>query len=196
MDMTGLIGYELNVFLANFVAHTAVALAAYVLFGGLPTGARMDAQSYPENRPEPFTRTHWFTMAILSIWIIGVVVFRLNPGVTAFGTAATLLIIGRATDNSSAIASVPWGIILMVSGVSVLIGVMDEIGGSRPLYRAIWRGLPHPGSANGVMAFVTGIISTYSSTSGVVYPGLPTHGTGSGGTARRRGSRSKYGAQH
>ena len=100
-------------------------------------------------------------------------VFKLNPGVTAFGAAA-ILVVGKATDDGSAIASVPWGIILMVCGVSVLIGVMDEIGGL-DRFTEILASIATPGSVNGVMAFVTGIISTYSSTSGVVYPAfLPT----------------------
>jgi Na+/H+ antiporter NhaD/arsenite permease-like protein len=172
MDLAGLAGYEANVFLANFVAHTAVALAAYVLFGGLKL-IRAGRTELPQTSPEPFTRTHWFTIAILSIWIIGVVVFKVNPGVTAFGAAA-ILIIGKATDNNSAIGSVPWGIVLMVSGVSVLIGVMDEIGGLAR-FTELLAGIATPGSVNGVMAFVTGVISTYSSTSGVVYPAfLPT----------------------
>jgi Na+/H+ antiporter NhaD/arsenite permease-like protein len=167
MDMTGLAGHEANVFLANFIAHTAVALAAYVLFGGLQL-VRAGRAELPQTKPEAFTPTHWFTIAILTVWIVGVVFFRVNPGVTAF-VAATILIIGRATDNSSAISSVPWGVILMVSGVSVLIGVMDEIGGL-DRFTELLAGIATPGSVNGVMAFVTGIISTYSSTSGVVYP--------------------------
>lgn len=172
MDMTGLGGHEANVFLANFIAHTAVALAAYVLFGGLKL-VRAGRTELPQTTPDPFSSTHWFTIAILSVWIVGVVVFQVNPGVTAFA-AATILIVGRATDNSSAIASVPWGVILMVSGVSVLIGVMDQIGGL-DRFTELLAGIATPGTANGVMAFVTGIISTYSSTSGVVYPAfLPT----------------------
>ena len=172
MDMTGLSGYEANVFLANFVAHSAVALAAYALFGGLKL-IRAGRAEPPRTKPESFTPTHWFTITILSIWIVAVVVFKVDPGVTAFA-AATVLIVGRATDNSAAIASVPWGIILMVSGVSVLIGVMDEIGGL-DRFTELLAGIATPGTANGVMAFVTGIISTYSSTSGVVYPAfLPT----------------------
>ncbi|MEE8438738.1 MAG: SLC13 family permease [Micropepsaceae bacterium] len=172
MNGTGLGGYEANVFLANFVAHTAVAIAAYLLFGGLKL-LRAGRAEMSEANPKPFSGTQWFTMAVLGAWIIGVVYFELNPGVSAF-VAAAVLIIGRATDNSSAIASVPWGIILMVSGVSVLIGVMDEIGGL-DRFTELLAGIATPGTANGVMAFVTGIISTYSSTSGVVYPAfLPT----------------------
>ena len=172
MDMTGLAGHEANVFVANFIAHSAVALAAYVLFGGLKL-VRAGRTELPQTKPEAFTATHWFTIAVLSVWIVGVVIFRVDPGVTAFA-AATILIVGRATDNSSAIASVPWGVIIMVSGVSVLIGVMDEIGGL-DRFTELLAGIATPGSANGVMAFVTGVISTYSSTSGVVYPAfLPT----------------------
>ena len=172
MELTGLSGYEANVFLANFVAHTAVALVAYALFGGLQL-MRAGRTELPATTPEPFTGVRWFTILVLSIWIVGVVVFKLNPGVTAFGAVA-ILIVGKASDDGSAIASVPWGIILMVSGVSVLIGVMDEIGGL-DRFTEILASIATPGTANGVMAFVTGIISTYSSTSGVVYPAfLPT----------------------
>jgi len=72
------------------------------------------------------------------------------------------------------VSSVPWGIILMGSGVSVLIGVMDETGGL-DRFTDILAAIATPGTVNGVMAFVTGVISTYSSTSGVVYPAfLPT----------------------
>ena len=109
-------------FLANFAAHTAVALAAYVLFGGLQL-IRAGRTELPATTPEAFTGIRWFTILVLSIWIVGVVVFKLNPGVTAFGAAA-ILVVGKATDDGSAIASVPWGIILMVSGVSVLIGAL------------------------------------------------------------------------
>ena len=63
---------------------------------------------------------------------------------------------------------------MMVCGVSVLIGVLEKTGGME-LFTSLLARLASPSSINGVIAFVTGAISTYSSTSGVVMPAfLPT----------------------
>ena len=63
---------------------------------------------------------------------------------------------------------------MMVCGVSVLIAVLEKTGGM-DLFTSLLARLASPSSINGVIAFVTGAISTYSSTSGVVLPAfLPT----------------------
>ena len=68
----------------------------------------------------------------------------------------------------------PWGIIMMVCGVSVLIALLEQTGGM-DLFTSLLARPASPASINGVIAFVTGAISTYSSTSGVVLPAfLPT----------------------
>jgi len=107
------------------------------------------------------------------VWLVLVVFWEVNPGLSAFA-AATVLILANAVDDNVALASVPWSVILMVSGVSVLIGVLDKTGGM-DLFTSLLAAIATPGTVNGTMAFVTGLISTYSSTSGVVYPAfLPT----------------------
>jgi di/tricarboxylate transporter len=68
----------------------------------------------------------------------------------------------------------PWGAILMVTGMSALVGVLERTGGMA-LFTALLARLASPATVNGTLAFVTGLISTYSSTSGVVLPTfLPT----------------------
>ena len=57
----------------------------------------------------------------------------------------------------------------MVCGVSVLIGVLERTGGM-DLFTTLLARVATPGSVNGAIAGITGLISTYSSTSGVVYP--------------------------
>jgi Na+/H+ antiporter NhaD/arsenite permease-like protein len=176
MEDAGLAGYELNVFLANFVAHVLVAVAAYLLFGGRKL-VQAGKSAEPEAAAEPFTLIHQLTTLVLALWIVAVVFFDVDPGVSAFAAAA-LLIIARCCTDRDAVASVPWDAILMVSGVSVLIGVMDETGGLERFTNILAR-IATPDSVNGVMAFVTGVISTYSSTSGVVYPAFLPLGPGS-----------------
>jgi di/tricarboxylate transporter len=80
----------------------------------------------------------------------------------------------RAGDETAAIRRIPWGIILMVTGVSVLIAILESSGGME-LFTRLLAAIATPDTVNGVIAFVTGVISTYSSTSGVVLPAfLPT----------------------
>jgi di/tricarboxylate transporter len=68
----------------------------------------------------------------------------------------------------------PWSVIVMMSGVTVLIALMEKTGGL-DLFTAALARLATPGTITGVIAFVTGLISVYSSTSGVVLPAfLPT----------------------
>jgi di/tricarboxylate transporter len=105
---------------------------------------------------------------MIALWILAVVFFRANPGLSAFAAATILLLAGAAEENS-VISSIPWSIIVMVCGVSVLVGVIEKTGGM-DLFTTLLARITTPATANGMMAFVTGLISTYSSTSGVVYP--------------------------
>ena len=170
MHKAGLPHGDWNVFAANFVAHALVAAVAYLMFGGLALW-RAGATAAPVAAMEPagrFSRMQIFTLAVLVVWIAAVVGWRAQPGLTAFAAAA-LLILGRAADDHSAVATVPWAVLLMVAGVSVLVGLLEKTGGME-LFSSLLALLATPGTVNGAMALVTGAISTYSSTSGVVYP--------------------------
>jgi hypothetical protein len=110
---------------------------------------------------------------VLALWVLGVLVLKLHVGLSAFA-ASFVLIVVRAGDEIAAIRRMPWGIILMVTGVAVLIAILEASGGME-LFTKMLATAATPGTVNGVIAFVTGAISTYSSTSGVVLPAfLPT----------------------
>ncbi|HEY3045056.1 MAG TPA: hypothetical protein VGJ39_13575, partial [Vicinamibacterales bacterium] len=73
-----------------------------------------------------------------------------------------------------AVRRMPWSVIVMMSGVTVLIALLEKTGGL-DLFTALLARLATPATITGVIAFVTGVISVYSSTSGVVLPAfLPT----------------------
>jgi hypothetical protein len=62
----------------------------------------------------------------------------------------------------------------MVCGVSVLVNVLEKTGGMA-LFTGLLASLATPSTVDGAIAFVTGAISSWSSTSGVVLPAfLPT----------------------
>ncbi len=172
MAEAGLGGHAGKVWFANFVAHALVALVAYGLFGGRELKGG-EVAALAETNASSLTRPQWLTCAIIVLWIAGVVWLKWNLGLSAF-VAATVLIVLNTTEESQAIKKVPWGVILMVSGVSLLIALLEKTGGME-LFTGLLARVSSPGSINGVIAFITGAISTYSSTSGVVLPAfLPT----------------------
>jgi Na+/H+ antiporter NhaD/arsenite permease-like protein len=171
MTEAGIGGHAGKVWIANFVAHLLVMAAAYVMLGGwrLPAAATGDgAEAAPR-----FESRHWLTLAVIAAWIAGVIALQVNVGLAAF-LAASLLILTALSDETAAMKRVPWGVIVMVCGVTVLIAVLEKTGGME-LFTAMLARLASPATLNGTVAFVTGLISSWSSTSGVVLPTfLPT----------------------
>lgn len=171
MAKAGLTGHAWSVWAANFTAHALAAVLAWALFGG-PRLWR-DGTVATLETDAPFTARHRLTLGVMAAWMLAVVVFKVNLGLAAFA-AVSLLVLAQAGDDAATLKQVPWSVLVMVSGVSVLIGVLEKTGGMA-LFSAGLARIATPASVNGVIAFVTGAISTYSSTSGVVYPTfLPT----------------------
>lgn len=166
MAKIGLDGHGWGVWSANFTAHALAALAAWALFGG-PALLKANVE-ISEVEPRPLTSKHWLTIAVVVCWVLTVVVFRLSPGLAAF-TAASVLILAGIGSDAATVKQVPWAVILMVCGVSVLIGVLEKTGGM-DLFTTVLARIATPDTVNGTIAGITGMISTYSSTSGVVYP--------------------------
>jgi di/tricarboxylate transporter len=166
MRGVGLAGHEWAVWAANFVVHLLAGIGAWVLFGGVALLRRGRVEATVAT--PAMSRTHWLTLAVTTAWIAGVVAFRTHPGLSAFAAASLLVLLGCALDGP-VVKSIPWSVVVMVCGVSVLIGVLEKTGGM-DLFTTLLARMTTPGTVNGTMAFVTGLISTYSSTSGVVYP--------------------------
>jgi di/tricarboxylate transporter len=173
MAEAGLGGHELKVWGANFVAHALVAVAAYWLLRGKRSEVAGAGAHKDDPELAPLTRQQIITVVVIVAWIASVLLLKLNLGLSAIA-AATLLVASRAADETSIVKSAPWGVIMMVSGVSLLTALLEKTGGME-LFTSLLARLSTPSIVNGVIAFITGVISTYSSTSGVVLPAfLPT----------------------
>jgi di/tricarboxylate transporter len=166
MAEAGLGGHAGKVWFANFVAHLLAALAAYLLFG------RQKAETVELNETaETDTALNGgqkLTLAIILLWVGGALFFQVTPGLSAFAAAA-VLILARAADEAASLKQMPWGVMVMVCGVSALVALLEETGGMEQ-FTALLARVSTPRTVNGVIAFITGVISTYSSTSGVVLP--------------------------
>src|SRR5688572_4150799 len=174
MEKIGLPGNEWFTYWTNLVAHAMVAFGGYALFGGLKL-FRSRASVTIEQEPEQvrFDTSNLITIAVITALLTGVLFFGVNVGMGAFAGAVILAILGAA-DHKESVKKMPWSVIVMMSGVTVLIALMERTGGLDLFTSALAR-LATPGTITGVIAFVTGLISVYSSTSGVVLPAfLPT----------------------
>ena len=175
MARAGITDVEGRLWFANFAAHVLVAAAAYLAYLWMTRRAPAPQGSGgppPATVPALSARQR-LTLVLIAGWIAGVLALNVNLGLSAFAVAAIVLLCG-ASDEATAVKRMPWGIIMMVCGVSVLIALLEKTGGM-DLFTELLARTASAATLNGVIAFVTGAISTYSSTSGVVLPTfLPT----------------------
>ena len=186
MDAIGLSGHQTETYLNNLMAHAAVTFVAYFIFGGWKlftrvrpfqemaqsdqAGGRADEEAL---EVEPFERSHWMTVTILIALVTGVIGLNAQVGMAALTGASILSLLGAANEKE-AIKRMPWSVILMVCGVTVLIGVLSAQRGME-LFTDMLAKISTPGTVTFMIALVTGAVSVYSSTSGVVLPAfLPT----------------------
>ncbi|MGZ8376144.1 MAG: SLC13 family permease [Gemmatirosa sp.] len=171
MTRVGLGGHSVRLWLANAAAHAVVATIAYLLLRAR-TASAVDTVGAPLATP-PLGRAEWLTLLVLVAWVAGLLAWRWPLGPSACAAAA-LLIAARLGDESATLRRVPWSAIIMVCGVSMLVALLEKTGGM-PLFAALLARLATPATLDGTIALVTGAVSAWSSTSGVVIPAfLPT----------------------
>jgi di/tricarboxylate transporter len=135
-------------------------------------------------KPEPFDKHQTLTLTLVFVLILAIVLPGLpmfkgvfpktllnllsNVGTVAFILAGVMMLTGSG-DSKKAIKVMPWGVIMMVCGVTVLIEVMDKAGGLNAFVKMIGA-VSNPTTVNAWLALITGVISAYSSSSGVVMP--------------------------
>jgi Na+/H+ antiporter NhaD/arsenite permease-like protein len=182
MAKNGLPGLELQTYLYNVLAHALVAFTGYALFGGLKLLVRAPAPAVAvagggiadvDPQPEPvhadaFGRRHWITLATIVVLVLSVVIAKVNVGMAAFA-GAVVLVLSKSADDGEAIKRMPWRVIVMVCGVTVLIALVEKAEGIDLLVSLVAK-TASASTVTAVVALFTGIVSVYSSTSGVVLP--------------------------
>jgi di/tricarboxylate transporter len=174
MARLGLSGHAWRIYLGNLAANVAVAAIGYLLFDGWRLFGRSfhDDPAEAESQ-ERFGLRHALTLALIAALIVAVVGFGVHVGMGALTVAVVLTLAGLA-DEKAAVKAIPWGVIVMVCGVTVLTALLEKTGGIDRFSTIIAR-VSTARNVTGVVAFVTGVVSVYSSTSGVVLPAfLPT----------------------
>lgn len=175
------------------VAQFIVNGSGFLIFGGWAWMASQRSATLNINevapKPEPFTNKQWLTIGSIIVLVLAVILPSLPGFKSLFSTMAlnflgngkvanigavafvlgTILLLCNAGESKAAVKAMPWSVIIMVCGMGVLIDVMDKAGGLKALVTMIAY-VSNGTTVTGVLAIVTGIISAYSSSSGVVMP--------------------------
>jgi di/tricarboxylate transporter len=173
MARMGMPGHEAETYLYNAVAHAVVALGGFILLGGMrlfQSGAGNTAVHLDHDERPPFELRHWITLGAIAMLILAVLFLGVHVGLGAF-VASVVVVLTRSGEDREAFKEMPWSVIMMVSGVTVLIAVLEASGGVDLLASLVAR-IATRESVTAVVAFLTGAISVFSSTSGVVLPAL------------------------
>ncbi len=172
------------------LAQGLVNIGGFFVLGGWAwiqkqRGASLDIDELAP-KPEPFNKHQWLTLSMVFVLILMVVLPGLpafkaffkanawlanmlsNVGSVAFVLSGVLMLAGSG-DSKAAVKVMPWGVIMMVCGVSVLIDVMDQAGGLNAMVKMIGA-ISNTTTINFWLGLIPGIISAYSSSSGVVMP--------------------------
>jgi di/tricarboxylate transporter len=172
MARMGMSGFERQNYLYNLVANVLVASAGFLAFGGIQlfgeTQAGRNSKADPAECEAPMTASHWVTLGAIGALVVGVIGFQVHIGLGAITTAA-ILTLTKAANDKPVIPVLPWSVIMMVCGVTVLTALLEKTGGIDLFTTMLARFATHR-TITGVVALVTGLISVYSSTSGVVLP--------------------------
>ena len=160
---------EWQTYAYNALAHTLVGFGGFVLLGGWRLFRGRDAIVQPAASDSgPMDSRHRLTLAGIAALIFGVTFLGMDVGMTALTIAAVLTLL-RTVDERLAIQRMPWGVILMVTGVTVLISILEKTKGMELVTSGL-ASIASPASLASIAAFGAGLISVYSSTSGVVLP--------------------------
>jgi di/tricarboxylate transporter len=169
MERIGLDGVEWQTHWYNVLAHSTVGFGGFLLLGGLRLFRRHNGIGRAvEPEAGAMEPRHWLTVAGIALLIVGVTGFDMHVGMTAMAIAAVLTLF-KTVDEQKAIQRMPWNVILMVTGVTVLISVMEKTQGM-DLFTSGLANLSTTATVVPIIAFGAGAISVYSSTSGVVMP--------------------------
>jgi di/tricarboxylate transporter len=143
------------------------AIIVYVMLGGykLHSDKVMSLDDIPA-----FNRNQIITLAGIAVMVFLVLVLKVNVGLTGFAVAMVLSFL-RVADEGEAIKRIPWGTLLLITGVGVLMHIIIMLGGIKLLSEKLAQ-IMTPGTSVTIMGITSGIMSWFSSTSGVVMPTL------------------------
>ena len=158
-------GFGLHLFLTTLLSGTLFTVIVYIAYKGY----RVKAENPLKLSEIPrFNRQQMTTMVVMVVLVVCCIGFKLDVGLFAFAAGSLLVLLG-CVDEKKAIKGIPWGTLILIVGVGLLVNVITELGGIA-LISDFLISLMNEHTAVPIMAATSGILSWVSSTTGVVMP--------------------------
>lgn len=143
------------------------AVLAFIYYKGYEIG-----EAKTEDMAEDITmnRDQLISLTGLIVMVLMVVLFRYNVGLVSFLVGSILLCLRVAPEGPS-LKNIPWGVLIMVTGVGLLMKLVIDSGGI-DLMSQFLASFMNSYTAPAVMGVTSGIMSWFSSGLGVVFPTL------------------------
>lgn len=161
----GYSGFSLHLFLTTLLSGFVFTLVVYMGYKGYKVKADnpMKLSEIPK-----FNRDQLLTIAAIIVMVVCCIGFKLDTGLFAFAAAGVLVLLG-AVDEKKAIKTIPWGTLILICGMGVLVNVIHTLGGIT-LISDFLTSFMSENTATPILAATSGILSWVSSTTGVVMP--------------------------
>ncbi|MDY5842602.1 MAG: SLC13 family permease [Peptoniphilaceae bacterium] len=155
----------LHVAMNQFIASLLYFTVIYIVLRGY----RMEATGIQQREALPkFNKYQWMTILGIVVMIVAVLIFGYNVGLVCFLLGAILLIFNASTTKA-AMKNIAWSTLILVCGVNVLMSVVIKLGGIQLISDAL-ASIMIPFTSVSIIGISSGILSWFSSTSGVVMP--------------------------
>jgi di/tricarboxylate transporter len=181
-------GLAWKIHLNSMSVQGIINVGGFLLMGGWAWITRQRGQTINIDelapRPDPLTLQQWYTLVAILLLIVlviapafpgvraltpsAVLAMSANVGSVAFILAGLLMLL-KAGDSRAAVNAMPWGVMMMICGVSVLVEIMDRSGGLNAMVKMIGV-ISGPVTVNFWLGLWTGLLSAYSSSTGVIMP--------------------------
>jgi len=187
-------------FVNSLIFNTLVAALVFVLFGGLgllrkqaesaefaekdaergnsTSGGDESAEESEEGAEEEergLTPYKGATLAGIALLVVLSLGFQVDVGFAAFTIALALLLMAP-TAQSGVLREMPWGVILLISGILTYVKVLEEIG-TVDYVEGLISATGSPLVTALAASYVGGIISAFASTAGILGVAIPLIGT-------------------
>lgn len=151
----------------QMIVSTLFALALYFALGGhkIKCENPIKLADIPK-----FNKNQIMSLVAILLVAVCVLFFGLDVGLCAF-VAGVILLLFKCAEQKSVIKGIPWSTLLLISGVGVLMNVVMTNGGI-DLLAAGLASIMTDRTAAPLISLTAGVMSWFSSTSGVVMPTL------------------------
>jgi len=175
----GITGNGMQIFLGVTVANFICAVVTYIVFRGWKAGKEPAASGADKDtaqdtaaakEPTKFGRKQIISLVALLVMVIVVVGFSWDIGLVCL-TLSLILIILDAADEKKSLKNIPWGTLILIAGVNVLMNITQQLGGIQ-LLADLLASCMNSVTAAPIMGLTGGIMSWFSSANGVVFPTL------------------------